>query len=69
MKHIIYSNYFWENDKNSKDAYDYAREYLFEEYAEDEGWETEADVPDDRAVDEVYAQDKINFYDFKIIPS
>lgn len=31
MKHILYSNYFCENDEFGKDAYDYAREYLFEE--------------------------------------
>lgn len=66
MKHILYSNYFWENDENGKDAYDYTREYLFEEYAEDEGWETEDDVPDEKVIDTVYADDEMNFDDFKI---
>lgn len=37
MKHILYSNYFWENDENGRNAYDYARQYLFDEYAEVEG--------------------------------
>lgn len=65
MKHTLYSNYFWENDENGKDAYDYAREYLFEEFAEDEGWETEDDIPDEKVMDTVYADAEMNFDDFK----
>lgn len=34
MKHILFSNYHWENDEHGKDHYDYARECLWEE---DEG--------------------------------
>ena len=45
---ILFSNYFWENDEEGKDKYDYAREYLFEEYGEDEGWLCDLDVPDNR---------------------
>lgn len=65
MKHILFSNYFWENDASGKDQYDYAREYLFEEYAEDEGWESEDDVPDDRVFQEVYNQSDFDWDHFK----
>ena len=65
MKHTLYSNYFWENDENGKDAYDYTREYLFEEYAKDESWETEDDIPDEKVTDTVYADDEMNFDEFK----
>lgn len=37
---VIYSNYFWKEDENGKNKYDYAREYLFENYAEEEGWKS-----------------------------
>ena len=63
---ILFSNYFCENDENGKDSYDYAREYLFEEYGETEGWETEDDVPDNRVTDEVYAQSEWAWDDFKV---
>ena len=62
---ILFSNYFWENDDNGKDRYDYAREYLFEEYGEDEGWLCDLDVPDNRVIDEVYAQSEFEWDDFK----
>ena len=65
MKHVLFSNYSWENDENGKDKYDYAREYLFEEYAEDEGWETEDDVPDDRVNKEVYFSEECDWDNFK----
>ena len=65
-KHTLFSNYFWENDENGKDRYDYAREYLFEEYGEDEGWETEDDISDDRVSNEVYAQSEFEWDDFKV---
>ena len=65
-EHILFSNYFWENDEGGKDKYDYAREYLFEEYGEDEEWETEDDVPENRVIDEVYAQSEWDWDDFKI---
>lgn len=65
MKKVIYSNYFWENDENGKDAYDYAREYLFEDFAECEGWETEADIPDEKVTAIVYTDDELKFDDFK----
>ena len=65
MEHILFSNYFCDNDENGKDRYDYAREYLFEEYGETEGWETEDDVPDNRVIDEVYAQSEWEWEDFK----
>ena len=65
-EHILFSNYFWENDEQGKDQYDYAREYLFTEYGEDEGWETESDVPDNRVTDEVYTQSEWDWDDFKV---
>ena len=65
MKHILFSNYFCENDDNGKDQYDYAREYLFEEYAEEEGWESEDDVPDERVNKEVYFQSECDWDNFK----
>lgn len=34
MEHILYNSYFFENDQYGKDAYDYAREFLFEEDTE-----------------------------------
>lgn len=64
-EHVLFSNYFWENDENGKDRYDYAREYLFEEYGEDEGWLCDLDVPDNRVTDEVYAQSGFDWDDFK----
>ena len=67
-EHILFSNYFWENDEEGKDKYDYAREYLFEEYGEDEEWATEDDVPDNRVTDEVYAQSEFDWDDFKVAP-
>ena len=63
---ILFSNYFWENDSEGKDKYDYAREYLFEEHGESEGWATEDDVPDNRVTDEVYAQSEFDWEDFKV---
>lgn len=66
MKHILFSNYFWENDENGKDRYDYARKYLFEKYCESEEWETEDDVPDDRVVDEVYTKSEKDWDGFKV---
>ena len=57
-QHILFSNYFWEEDENSMDKYDYAREYLFAEYAEDEEWESEDEIPDERVAEEVYQQVK-----------
>lgn len=65
-EHILFSNYFWENDEEGKDSYDYAREYLFEEYGETEEWETEDDVPEDRVIDEVYTQSEWAWDDFKV---
>lgn len=65
MKHILFSNYFCENDESGKDQYDYAREYLFEEYAEEEGWESENDVPDERVNKEVYFQSECDWDNFK----
>ena len=62
---ILFSNYFWENDEDGKDRYDYAREYLFEEYGETEEWKTEDDVPDNRVTDEVYAQSEFEWEDFE----
>lgn len=64
-EHILFSNYFWENDEEGKDKYDYAREYLFEEYGEDEGWETEDDIPEDRVTNEAYAQSEFDWDNFK----
>jgi len=65
MLHILYSNYFWENDEHGKDAYDYAREYLFEVYSEDEDWENQDEVPEERVIEQVYSDDECNFDDFK----
>ena len=65
MKHVLFSNYSWENDEDDKDQYDYAREYLFEEYAEEEGWESEADIPDERLNSEVSFQEECNWDNFK----
>ena len=65
MKHVLFSNYSWVNDESGKDAYDYAREYLFEEYAEEEGWESENDIPDERVNSEVSFQEECNWDDFK----
>jgi hypothetical protein len=65
MKHVLFSNYHWENDENGMDAYDYAREYLFTEYAEEEEWETEDDVPDERVYNEVYFQEECDWDNFK----
>lgn len=65
MKHVLFSNYSWENDESGKDQYDYAREYLFEEYAEDEGWESEDDISDERVNQEVYDQSEFAWDDFK----
>lgn len=64
-EHILFSNYFWENDNYGMDKYDYAREYLFTEYSEDEGWKTETDVPENRVIDEVYSQSEWEWEDFK----
>ncbi len=65
-QHILFSNYFFENDEFGKDHYDYAREYLFTEYAEDEGWESEDDIPDERVTEEVYQQSEWDWEDFKV---
>lgn len=65
MEHILFSNYFCENDENGKDRCDYTREYLFEEYADIEEWQTEDDVPDDRVWDELYSQSEWEWEDFK----
>ena len=65
MKHVLFSNYSWESDERGKDSYDYAREFLFEEYAEDEGWETEDDIPDNRVDDEVALQEELDWDNFK----
>jgi hypothetical protein len=64
MKHVLFSNYL-EDDDNGKDKYDYAREYLFEEYAEEEGWESEDDVPDERVNNEVSFQEECDWDNFK----
>lgn len=66
MEKVLYSNYFLENDENGKDKVDYTREYLFEEYAEAEGWKAEDDVPDDRLWDELYTQSEWEWEDFKV---
>ena len=64
MEHILFTNYFWENDKDGKDKTDYTREYLFEEYADVEGWKTEDDVPEGRVWDELYTQsEQIAFWE------
>lgn len=64
-QHVLFSNYFWENDENGKDRYDYAREYLFDEYAEEEEWKTKDDIPDERVTEEVYQQSEWDWEDFK----
>ena len=65
-QYILFSNYFWENDEKGKDAYDYAREYLFAEYADEEEWESEADVPDSRVTSEVYSKSEWDWQDFQV---
>lgn len=55
---VIYSNYFWEEDENGKNKYDYAREYLFENYAEEEGWKKLEEVPQNRIESEVNFEDE-----------
>lgn len=44
----IYNSYTWVNDAEGKSFEDYTREACFENYGEDEGWETAADVPEER---------------------
>ena len=64
-QHVLFSSYHWENDEHGKDHYDYAREYLFEEYGEDNEWESEDDIPDDVVNDTVYGDEEINWDEFK----
>lgn len=61
----LFSNYHWENDEQGKDRYDYAREYLFEEYGEERGWKSADDIPDDDVYEEVNLQEEMEWNDFK----
>ena len=64
-KHILFSNYHWENDEFGKDSYDYAREYLFEEYGNENEWETADDIPDERVNSEVYLIEECDWDNFR----
>lgn len=56
-KNYIYSNYY------DSDREKYTREYLFEEYATEEGWETIDDIPDNRVWEEMNFNDEIEWDD------
>ena len=55
----IYDNYF--NLERENDA----RAYLFDDYAEEEGWKTPEDIPDERVWDEIEFQDRMQWDDMK----
>lgn len=59
-KRLIYSNYPGEMYTD-----DDARDYLFDEYAEEEGWEKKSDIPDQRVWDEINAHDEMSWEDEK----
>ena len=48
---VIYDSYY------TVEKEEQAREYLFENYAEEEGWKTPEDVPNQRISNEIYFQD------------
>lgn len=54
---IIYSNYLSDEAENS------AREYLFEEFAEEKGWKNPDDIPDQDVWDEMDFESQIFFED------
>jgi len=62
---VLFSNYHWENDENGKDRYDYAREFIFEERGEENGWATADDVPEREVYDEVATYEEFEWDDFK----
>ena len=55
----IYDNYFNLEIEND------ARAYLFDDYAEEEGWKTPEDIPDERVWDEIEFQDRMQWDDMK----
>ena len=55
----IYDNYYcYEREKE-------IREFLFEEYAEEYGWKSPEDIPDNRVWDEIDFQDREAWHDVK----
>jgi len=55
----IYDNYY------SYDREKEVREFLFEEYAEEYGWKSPEDIPDERVFDEIDYQDREQWLDVK----
>lgn len=55
-RRLIYSNFYDEYG-----TFDDARQFLFEEYGDDEEWESAKDVPGDRVWDELAFQDECNW--------
>lgn len=60
-RRMIYSNFYdeWCTEED-------ARMYLFETSAEEEGWETEEDIPDDRVWDQICIQEEFGWDDEKV---
>ena len=58
-KIVIYDNYFY------CERFDETKQFLFDEYAEDNNWQTVEDIPDDRVFDEMDFQDKCYWDDFE----
>lgn len=56
QRRLIYSNFYDEYG-----TFDDARQFIFEEYGDDEEWESAKDVPDDRVWDELAFQDECNW--------
>ena len=58
-KTVIYDNYY------DCERFDETKQFLFNEYAEDNDWQTVDDVPNDRVFDEMNFQDECYWNDFK----
>ena len=59
MKNTIYNNYY------STEAEDEARQFLFDERGEENGWNSIDDVPDDTVWDEIAFQNETNWEEEK----
>lgn len=57
MKHTIFNNYY------SREAEAEARQYLFDEYVEKNGWQSINDVPDNEVWDEMWFREEVEWDD------
>ena len=58
-KFVIYDNYY------DCERFDETRQFLFDNFAEDNDWQTVDDIPNDRVFDEMAFQDECRWIDFK----